>query len=140
MCWLFGGWNRVSAMGGHFSDLEIDSDDVFALMFETMHCPIVMIQLNYLDRVAHRNLIVNTNQHVFEIDFINKTFHKDNNLESFDFERNHSYRMQHKAIIENNYKYLCTFDFAKDVLHLITAAEESAYLKDQNWINNEKSL
>jgi len=99
-----------------------------------------MIQLNYLDRVARRNLIVNTNQHVFEIDFINKTFRKDNSLESFDFDRNHSYRMQHKAIIENNHKYLCTYDFAKGVLHLITAAEESAYLKDQNWINNEKSL
>ena len=72
VCWLFGGWKRVIALGGHYSKLEIDSDDVFGLMFETVNCPISLVQLNYLDRKSRRDIIVNTNQHVFKIDLQNK--------------------------------------------------------------------
>ena len=32
--WIAGGWKRVAAIGGKFSDLQIDSDDVFVLLLE----------------------------------------------------------------------------------------------------------
>jgi predicted dehydrogenase len=140
MNWIFGGWSRVSAMGGKYSDLEIDSDDIFGLMFESSRCPICMLQLNYLDRSIRRDIIVNTNQHVFKLDFINKTFQKDKDIVTFDFDSNHSYYMQHKAILAQDYNDLCGFESGKDVLHLINAAEESAYTKNNNWIKNETNL
>ena len=48
--------------------------------------------------------------------------------------------MQHKAIMENDYKYLCKFDSGKDILRLIIAAEKSAYTENNNWIRNETNL
>ena len=140
MSWLFGGWKRVAAIGGHYSELEIDSDDVFGLMLETINCPLSLVQLNYLDRSTRRHIIVNTNNHVFEIDFIKKTFQKDNNIIASDFDSNYSFLMQHKAIMENDYKYLCKFDSGKDILRLIIAAEKSAYTENNNWIRNETNL
>ena len=44
--WLLGGWTRMTALGGHFSHLEIDSDDVFSVLFETRRCPVASIQMN----------------------------------------------------------------------------------------------
>ena len=140
MCWLFGGWKRVAAIGGHYSELEIDSDDVFGIMLETINCPLSLVQLNYLDRFSRRHIIVNTCNHVFEIDFIKKTFQKDNNVIASDFDRNDSFLMQHKAVMENDYKYLCKFDSGKDILRLIIAAEKSAYKENNNWIRNETNL
>jgi predicted dehydrogenase len=140
VCWLFGGWRRVIAIGGHYSELEIDSDDVFGLMLETINCPLSLVQLNYLDRSSRREIIVNTNQHVFKIDFIKQTFQKDNNIIASDFDSNYSYLMQHKAIMENDYKCLCNFDSGKDILRLIIAAEKSAYSENNNWIRNETNL
>ena len=65
---------------------------------------------------------------------------KDNNIIASDFDSNYSYLMQHKAIMENDYKYLCKFDSGKDILRLIIAAEKSAYTENNNWIRNETNL
>jgi predicted dehydrogenase len=138
--WLFGGWCYTSALGGNFSDLEIDSDDVFALLLETKRCPVATIQLNYIDKVTQRDFIVNTNKHTFKIDFIKKTFTKDNEVEAFQFERNFSYSMQHKAILENHMESLCTLEDGMDVQRLINAAENSAYSKKKCWVKNETNL
>jgi predicted dehydrogenase len=140
MNWIFGGWKRVAAIGGKYSELEIDSDDVFGLMFETKNCPLCLLQLNYLDRSSRRDIVVNTNQHVFRIDFINKTFEKDGVIIASDFDSNYSYSMQHKAIIEKEYDQLCSFNNGKDIMRLIIAAENSAYKENNNWIKNEKNL
>jgi len=140
MNWIFGGWKRVIAIGGKYSELEIDSDDMFGLMFETKKCPLCLLQLNYLDKSARREIVINTNHHVFRIDFINKTFEKDGVIIKSNFDNNFSYIMQHKAIIEKDYQDVCDFTSAKDVLSLIIAAEKSAYLENNNWVENEKNL
>jgi predicted dehydrogenase len=138
--WLLGGWKSVSAVGGHFSDLEIDSDDMFLLILEMENCPVATIQLNYLDRAIHRHLIVNTNLHVYQLDFIKKTFQKNGNTESFSFDRNHSYLMQHQAILDNNFQCLCSLKEGEDVMRIIHAAEMSAYSDQKCWVNNEANL
>ncbi|MDC0492537.1 gfo/Idh/MocA family oxidoreductase, partial [Candidatus Pseudothioglobus singularis] len=138
--WLLGGWRQITAIGGHFSKLEIDSDDVFGLMLEMKKCLVATIQLNYLDRATRREIIINTNDHVFRIDLIKNIFQKDSEEFSFDFDTNFSYRMQHKAIMDNNDSYLCNFESGKDLMFLIDAAEKSAYAKNNVWIKNEKNL
>ena len=71
--WLFGSWRRLTASGGHFSHLEIDSDDSYTLLMETQRCPLVSIHMNYLDRVPRREILVNTDQHTVRVDLINNT-------------------------------------------------------------------
>jgi len=140
MNWLFGGWSQITSIGGHFSELEIDSDDVFCLMLEMNKCLVATVQLNYLDRVSRREIIINTNNHVFRVDLIKNIFQKDNDELVLEFDTNHSYRMQHKAIMDNNNFYLCNFESGKDVMCLIDAAEKSAYTENKIWIKNEKNL
>jgi predicted dehydrogenase len=140
MNWLLGGWRQITAIGGHFSKLEIDSDDVFSLMLEMKKCLVSTVQLNYLDRATRRDIIINTNNHVFRVDLIKNIFQKDSDEFPLEFDTNYSYRMQHKAIMDNNDFYLCNFESGKDVMSLIDAAEKSAYSENNIWIKNEKNL
>lgn len=71
--WLFGPWRRLTATGGYLSPLETDSDDAYTLLMEARLCPMVSIHMNYLDRVPHREILVNTDQHTIHIDLINNT-------------------------------------------------------------------
>lgn len=78
--WIAGGWKRVAAIGGKFSDLQIDSDDVFVLLLEMENCPVVSVQMNYLDRKARREIIVNMKDHSIKADLILNTFEIDGGM------------------------------------------------------------
>jgi len=134
LTWLLGGWKSVAALGGHFSDLEIDSDDVFSLMMITPRCPAVSVQLNYLDKIGHRKVMINTDRDFMKLDFINKTFQVDDRVESFKFGRDLTYLLQHEAILNKDFKNLCSYKHGLDVMLLIQAAEESAYSTPNRWI------
>ena len=124
--WLLEGWERVTALGGRFSSLEISSDDVFALAMVTARCPVVTVQLNYLDRIARRFIIVNTAVHTIVADLIRGTIILDRDYESFDVEKNMTYRLMHKSIIDNGYETACSLGEGVEVIRLIEAAELSA--------------
>ncbi len=84
---MLDGWTHVTSIGGNFSQLEIDSDDIYSIIMKTNHCPIVSIHLNYLDRMTNRYVIVNTEKNTIKADFVNKTVIVDNDKESFDYDR-----------------------------------------------------
>ena len=74
--WIFGKWIKLSALGGKYSNLNINTEDVYSILFETQKCPVCSLQLNYLDRCSRRNIIVNTPDNVYEIDLVNNIFKK----------------------------------------------------------------
>jgi predicted dehydrogenase len=57
--WLCGPCAGVAAIGGHFSDLDISSDDVFSLLLKGERCPAIAVSVNYLDRVPRRTIAIN---------------------------------------------------------------------------------
>lgn len=126
LTWLLGKWQRVSALGGHFSSLEIDSDDIFALMLVTPSCPVVTLQLNYLDRLGRRSILINTSNHTIEADLVRGTITIDLEMESFVIARDDTYRTMHEAILSGNTDTLCTLDEGTETLRLIAAAENAA--------------
>lgn len=135
--WLFGDWKYVSALGGKFSNLDIDTEDSFSIIFKTENCHSVILHLNYLSRSPKRNLIVNTKNDSFELDFIDKTFKKNLKVESFDYNRNYSYELQHEAILSENQSFLCSYENARKTLNFISKIETSAEGITSKWINNE---
>lgn len=137
ICWLFGKWKVVTAIGGKFSSLEIDVEDTFSIMLETEDCCSIMLHINYLEKTPRRSLIVNTDKHTYEINFIDKSFKRDSDIDRFDFDRNYSYKLQHEAIISNDHSNLCTYEFAKQTLNLISAVERSSSQDPRIWIKNE---
>lgn len=132
LMWLLGGWQRVVALGGHHSGLEIDSDDVFALMLVTARCPIVTLQLNYLDRPARRAVIVNTEAHTYEVDLVKQTFVIDGAVEQCVVERDTTYLQMHRDLLSGQPGRACTFGEGLETLRLIAAAERSSV--QQRWI------
>jgi predicted dehydrogenase len=124
--WLFGGWLKLTAIGGHYSHLEINSDDMFALMLTFNRCPAVTLELNYLDRTGRRRLMVNTDERTYEADLVTGRLMIDGEVDNFTVERDHTYRELHRAMMERASSDVCTYDEALDVVGMIVGAEEAA--------------
>ena len=133
--WLLGGWKALVALGGHFSHLEIESDDVFSLLMQTERCPVVTVQLNYLDRIGRRELLINTDLHTYKADLVKGILQVDDEVEVFKLNLDDTYWLQHETILaENgdNARYLCSLEEGLEVMRMIEAVEKSA--KEKAWI------
>ena len=134
--WLFGPWQAISALGGHYSSLAGDSDDVFCLLLKMESCPAVSLQMNYLDRYGRREVLINTDKHTYRLDLMKQEFTRDQEpVTSFSLERDETYRAQHRDILENHGKSCCSLQESLDVLRMIDAAEKSA--KAESWQKNQ---
>jgi predicted dehydrogenase len=131
--WLFGPCLRVAALGGHMSSLEINSDDTFSMLLSTTRCPIVSVQLNYLDRNARRVIVVNTNNHTFEADLIRGTFTLDREITTVAIDRDGTYRTMHDAMLRGAAEDVCSLDEGLATLQLINAATLAD--RQLEWIN-----
>ena len=124
--WLFENWQRLTAFGGHFSKLEIDSEDAFCLIMETGSCPLISIHMNYLDRVPRREIIVNTDLHTFWVDLIKNKITVDGAEEFVTVAPDDTYRAEHQAMLEGNIEGLCTMEEAMETLVTIETAKQAA--------------
>lgn len=130
--WMLGGWESVTALGGHVSSLEISSDDAFSLLMKTPKCPIVSVQLNYLDRRARRSIIINTDNHTFEADLIAGTLAIDHVIESIPVARDATYRAMHQTILEGQADAACSLLEGMETLALIDAAVQA--VEKNEWV------
>lgn len=133
--WLFGKWESVVSLGGKYSNLEIDSEDVFAFLLSAKGCPVVNVQMNYLDKVARREIIINTDNHSIKIDLVNGLLQLDESVEKMEINRDTTYILQHKAVLSENRESLCCLEEGNEVLKCLEAIEKSVQLK--RWITNE---
>lgn len=130
--WMLGGWTRLTALGGHVSGLEIDSDDVFSILFETARCPVVSVQMNYLDSTLRREVLALTDQGTVRADLVRGTLEVDGETGTFTVGRDDTYLAQHQAALAGGGGGLCTFDEGLDVMRMIEAAE--AAVSGRQWV------
>jgi predicted dehydrogenase len=134
--WLFGPWQAISALGGHYSSLSGDSDDVFCLLLKMERCPAVSLQMNYLDRYGRREVLINTDKHTYRLDLMKKEYKRDQEPATlFSIDRDETYRTQHTEMLKNHGKLCCSLPEGLDVLRMIDAAEKSA--KAESWQKNQ---
>lgn len=124
--WLFGSWRRLTASGGHVSDLDIDSDDAYTLLMETQRCPLIAVHMNYLDRAPRREIIVHTNRHSIRVDLIENTILIDGDQETVSVAQDDTYRAEHHAMLTGDVKELCTLEEGMETVMTIEAAERAA--------------
>jgi predicted dehydrogenase len=77
LTWILGKPIMMHAFGGKYSSLEIRSEDVVGISAQFEKCPVVTVQLNYLDRLGRRECTVVTDSHTFHADLVNSTFRID---------------------------------------------------------------
>jgi len=119
----------MTALGGHYSNLEITSDDTYSIMMVTRRCPMVTIHLNYLEREIRRLININTDNLSIEADLVKCTIKINDKIEKIEIDQDHTYRSMHKAILNEEYSMLCSFDEGVEVMCMIRAAERSVQQK-----------
>lgn len=126
------GWRSMAALGGKFSPLEIDSDDLFALLMTTGRCPVVTLQINYLDRVGRRQLVINAASRTVEADLVKGIVVVDGKVEEFVSDRDLTYREMHRAILSGDRGAVCTLAEGIGVVGMIDAAERA--VSEGTWV------
>ncbi|MBR2364834.1 MAG: Gfo/Idh/MocA family oxidoreductase [Lentisphaeria bacterium] len=131
---LCGKWKKVTAIGGKFSDLAINSDDQYGILFSAEKCPLCMCHIDYLSRDTHRTLSVEYEGGSLKLDFLNGTLLHNGIKETVSLERNDLFKTMHSELINYDLTYFPSGKEAYEIVKLIDAAEKTAG-KDI-WIEN----
>ena len=132
MNWLLGGWSSVAAVGGHYSRLAIDTDDVYCVMMKTKCCQNVLVQMNYIDHAGHRAMIFNSDDLTIKVDLMQNWIEVNGKRSGLKVERDDTYREEHRAVLGKRWKELCSYREAMDVMRLIEAAEKAS--RGTKWV------
>jgi predicted dehydrogenase len=123
--WLFGKIDDIKSYQLKVSNLEIDSDDLTMLLGKTDKNIMINISIDYISKITHRKLLLDTLDNSYELDFIlNKLIKKNkNDLEEVflfkNLERNFMFEEMHKSILKENH-YVCTYLEGMDVMKTIS--------------------
>lgn len=132
---LFGSWAEMTANGGQISNLSIQSDDSFSIMYQTQTGINVSVEMNYLDRIIQRQLVIQTNNHTYKADLIGQTVQIDNEVMQFEVDRDDTYLKQHIALLNNQTDMLCNLQDGLNIVRMIEIAEKCS--KEKVWVKNE---
>lgn len=135
--WLLGGWVRLAAQGGKLSDLEIDSDDLYAILIETPSGAIVTVKLNCLDHNLSRTIRVLTEETTFSADLISGRLCENGSESQFEPSMGSILCAQHRAAIMRDTRDLCSYEEGVCVLHMIEAIERAA--REGRWVDNPQA-
>lgn len=134
LLWIAGPWKRVLALGGTFSSLNIESDDLWHLLLEMEEGQLCSVAINYLDNPARRTVHLSGNQGSCTADLIAGTVTTGNEVIGFETPRDQTYRLMHEALLGNGAdERLCTLKEGLDVVDLIAAVERSQ--QEESWIH-----
>ena len=68
MLFLYGDIKKYFFLGGKFSDVTVDSDEVATFVMQNDNCPAISLQMNYYDHVKRREGIINTEEFSLKYD------------------------------------------------------------------------
>ncbi len=136
--WLSSPWQTVVAVGGHFSALEITSDDLFTLVWRDASGGVFHAELNYLDMTpgGRRELIINAEDISLKADMRTGTLIVNGDAtETFTCGNNATYRAQLAAWLDEGTgkENLCSYTEGLDTVSLLVAAEVAAV--ESRWVN-----
>lgn len=126
LLWFFGGWKSVVSIGGKYSNLEIDSEDLYSLLITMEKCPAVQLHLNYLDHIGRREISIITDRITVKADLVKNTLQINDDIFSFPIDRDYTYKAMHQKVLAGENDSLCIFKNGLEVLELIEATRESS--------------
>jgi predicted dehydrogenase len=130
--YVFGNWTHLTSTGGKFSNLEIETDDTFSILMQTKICPALSIQMNYLDRIKQRVITINGDKGTIRIDLLSGLSQFNQTTQVFNVDSDHTYLAEHKAMITQDPKTVCSIAEALNVVKTIEAIETAS--SKRKWI------
>ena len=125
MLHLFGKCIKSASIIGKISDLDINCSDAAVGILQFEKCKQVSYNLNLLDRIGRREIILNTNKNTYKFDLVNNTLMTNNKSDKLNLDRNKTYTDMHLDILNNNGKFSCSFEESINVLNLIEKIQNS---------------
>jgi predicted dehydrogenase len=127
--WIAGNFIEVSSLGGKFSKLEIDSDDIFNIIAMTDRNVLLNVSVNYLSRNPRRHVIINFETQTIVFDLIENSYQIGRDKKQFvTVERNDTYRLMHVDILSNG-GFCCSYSEGLNILKTIDGCEAKNILK-----------
>jgi predicted dehydrogenase len=117
--YLFGDIQAHQALAVKVSDITHDSEDAAGFLLTTKRCPLISLQMNYLDHTPRREWIINTAGQTMKLDLITKTLEHNSEVLHFPYEADDAYRAMHRAVLHENAAGVCRFDEALAINALI---------------------
>lgn len=135
--WLLGSLQIHAAIGGHFSDLPIRSDDVHVALLKTVSGTPVVVSLDYVSQQVVRKYDVVTDAGTFSMDIIGKTLilhtEKDRQIiteaaEDFDVQKTYALQMADwlKAIADPRHQVMSPLSDGLKTAELMLSMKRAA--------------
>lgn len=127
--WLFGELIELKSYQLKVSDLEIDTDDIVIFMGKTSKNIIFNISIDYISKINHRKIMVNTSDFTYDLDLISNNLTvknklgEENKIECNPLERNDMFRDMHQSIFSDQ-NYLCSYEDGINVMKSIQVIQE----------------
>lgn len=127
--WFCGEIDEIKSYQLKISDLEIETDDITMIIGKTTKNIAINISIDYISKLTHRKLLIETLDNTYELDFILNKLTKKNKSgleEIFSFsnlERNYMYKEMHLDIFQNQ-KSICTFEEGINIMKTISTIQE----------------
>lgn len=127
--WLFGKMTDIQSYQGKVSDLEITSDDLVTLISNTDKGVRISLSIDYISKIPHRRMRVNTMENTYELDFIKNVLTlksktgSEQNYQTAVLERNSMFKEMHTSIL-SDHDSVCTYNEAQDVMQTISIIQE----------------
>ena len=132
--WLFGDFVQLTALGGRFSGLEIETDDTFAILAQAADCPSLTISVNYLGRPTERSVTVHGEAGTYRADLIAGTIRLNGEtvFTSAPFDRDAAFALQHKEAMQPAPEHIATLADGLKVISYIGAIETASL--ERKWV------
>jgi len=112
---LFGRLDLLAAHSARVGRVTVDSEDVAVGLFTAERCPLVTIQVDYLDHCARRRWVVVTEDETLEADLIGGTLRRNGETTVVPAAVDDSYRSMHAAALAGG-DDVCTWEEGMEVV------------------------
>ena len=119
LLWLFGDVENLSANHGHLSNLDMKADDFLVMNGITESGAVFSLNLDFFDTIGERKVRVNTENGTYIVDLLANTITDGKKTDLFELEKDHTYKAMHRAILDNDKRYLCSLSEGGRVMELI---------------------
>jgi predicted dehydrogenase len=121
--YLFGEVMFYQAMITRAGNVTNDSDDVAAFILNCKHCRLVSVQMNCLDYVPRREILVTTDTISYKLDLLAHKFWVNDEAVDITCESDDAYRAMHQAVMGNAPHPACTLAEGLALCELIDTVE-----------------
>ena len=127
--WLCGKLKKLYSIQEKVSDLNINSDDFTIIVGKTKKNILVNISIDYLSKKNHRDILIETSNHTYELDLIMnklKIYNKLGIVKNFscpNLEKNYIFKKMHSDILGKKTK-ACTYNEGLEVMDIISIIQE----------------